>query len=106
MAGQIIAMLKIYYLLLTHFKGDLEREKRWLVFSQSIFAISFFIRACLIIAVMRNKWIAFVRDYPENGDSFLWAMLPMQFVIYDIVPYMTLIASHWYNSTQRQKQAT
>ena len=99
-------MLKIYYLLLNHFEGDLEKEKSWLVFSQSIFAISFFIRSCLILAVVNHKWIAFVRDYPDQGSLAGWAMLPLQFFVYDIVPYATLIVSHCPKKSKRRKNGT
>ena len=67
MLTQLIAMLKIYYLLLKNYQGDLEGEKRWLLISQSIFAFSFFLRSILIVLVLYGHWVAFVRDYPVQS---------------------------------------
>ena len=67
MLTQLIAMLKIYYLLLKNYQGDLEGEKRSLLISQSIFAFSFFLRSILIVLVLYGHWVAFVRDYPAQS---------------------------------------
>lgn len=67
MVTQLIAMLRIYYLLLKNYQGDLEGEKRWLLISQSIFAFSFFLRSILIVLVLYGHWVAFVRDYPGQS---------------------------------------
>ena len=98
-------MLKIYYLLLKHYEGDLEGEKRWLLISQSIFAFSFFLRSVLIVLVLNNHWVAFVRDYPGQGQLSGWILLPLQFIIIDILPYSVLASAHWFNSAKRLEQA-
>ena len=44
-----------------------------------------------------------MRDYHPREvkfGAFLWAMFPLQFIIYNIIPYMTIICFHWYNSQQ------
>ena len=30
--------------------------------------------------------------------NFLWAALPLQFIIYAIIPYLTIIIAHWQNA--------
>jgi len=49
--------------------------------------------------VVTHRWIDFTRDYPEGmiGKSFLTVMFPMQFFIYNIVPYLTLAFMHYQN---------
>ena len=55
---------------------------------------------------MQSKWIAFVRDYPNHGSRAGWAMLPLQFIIYDIVPYATLIVSHCPKKPKQRRNGT
>ena len=66
--------------------------------SQSIFVATFILRVCLILAVADGKWIDFTRDYPEGmTNGFLSAMFPLQFIIYNAVPYSTLMLLHLRN---------
>ncbi len=53
------------------------------------------VRVILIQLVENVKWVNFTRDYPYcmTQTSFL----PVQFVIYNIIPYLTLIYLHWFN---------
>ena len=59
----------------------------------AIFVTGFLIRFILIIAVNRQLWVSFTRDYPD--EMTISRMLPAQFVIYNIIPYSTLVYLHW-----------
>ena len=69
-----------------------------LVKCQSVLAAGYFVRFILIILVYKEKWLDFTRDYPTQGANILWVLLIIQFFFYAIIPYMTLIISHWYNA--------
>ena len=88
----------LYCVILKHFKGDLDREYGIVVRCQSVLATSYIIRCILIVLVNENVWIDFNRDYPTRGTPFTWAMLPFEFIIYNVVPYMTIMFAHWYNA--------
>mmetsp|Transcript_47437 Transcript_47437/g.62764 ORF Transcript_47437/g.62764 Transcript_47437/m.62764 type:complete len:294 (+) Transcript_47437:1-882(+) len=101
--SQIFAMGSLYTIIFKHFKGDLDREYRLLVICQSIFALSFIVRSILIILVANCDWVDFPRDYPDpKGDTALWVMFVFQFLIYNFVPYMTIVGLHWFNLTRSQ----
>ena len=54
-----------------------------------------------------NRWIVFVNDYlAKSGkkSDFLWSMEELQFVLYNFIPYMILILTHWSNATLNKKQ--
>ena len=93
----------LYCIIAGNFKDDLDKEYKLLVVCQTIFAVSFFIRVVLITLVSAHKWIDYTRDYfvpDQNYGKGYWVMFPMQFVIYNFIPYMTIICFHWYNSKQ------
>ena len=80
------------------FTDELNREMMQLLVSQIIFVFTFIMRVGLIFAVMIGTWTDFTRDYPDKMNSkVLTAMFPLQFLIYNIVPYCTLMLLHYRN---------
>jgi hypothetical protein len=66
--------------------------------SQLIFVITFELRVLLIILVARGVWIDLTRDYRLTDlmdIKFLTIMFAFQFIIYNIVPYLTLAYMHY-----------
>ena len=94
----MLILFKLYYIIAKNFKNDLSRERKQLLIYQSIFGVTFMLRVYIIIVVVEDNWVDFMRDYPDNmkGKSQT-AMLPLQFMLYDFLPYMTLIFMHWQN---------
>ena len=72
-----------------------------MIVCQSIFVLSFLIRVCLIAMLQNNKWVDFTRDYPTHMQHTAW--LPLQFFIYNIVPYCTLCYLHWRNFRTKKR---
>ena len=77
--------------------------------SQSIFVFTFILRVVLIILVQFGHWINFARDYPGLPDGlmqnrFETVMFSLQFLIYNIVPYLTLAFMHYENYKPDPKQ--
>ena len=69
-----------------------------LIISQSIYVASFISRCLFWIALIDNKWVDFTRDYPADmGSGFLTAMFPLQFLLFNFVPYSTLMLLHLRN---------
>ena len=99
---QFSVLILLYCVILKYFKGELDREYRLLVACQSVLAVGYILRFALIILVINNNWIDFTRDYPNRStskaDNFQWAALPLQFTVYAIIPYMTIILAHWRNA--------
>ena len=59
---------------------------------------TFLLRVSLVGAVTFEKWVDFTRDYPNHmPNTFTTVMLPMQFLIYNFVPYLTLMLMHYRN---------
>ena len=102
--AQVFVLILLYAIILRHFKGDLEREYGLLVKCQSVLAASYIVRCILIAFVYFKMWIDFNRDYPTKGTPFTWAMLPLEFILYNFAPYMILICAHWYNATTQRDQ--
>ena len=98
-------MIMLYSIILRHFRGDLDREYGLLVTCQSALAVSFITRCVLIALVDAGLWIDFNRDFPKNkGTALTWACLPLEFILYNILPYMMLVSAHWYNATRGEKK--
>lgn len=60
--------------------------------------MSFFIRAILVAGVNLGAagwWNEFQRDYP--GSMHVAFLIPTQFVLYNVLPYMTLMYVHFTN---------
>ena len=77
--------------------------------SQSIFVFTFILRVVLIILVQFGFWINFTEDYPKLPDGlmqnrFETVMFSLQFLIYNIVPYLTLAFMHYENYKPDPKQ--
>ena len=71
-----------------------------LVISEVIFVVTFLLRVALIFCVQKGDWIDFSRDYPDDMKAgFKTAMLPAQFLVYNFVPYITLMYMHYKNFT-------
>ena len=62
-----------------------------------------------MVVVETEGWIIFVRDYEaaniDKRSNFLWAMEELQFLLYNILPYTILIATHWSNAAGAQRVA-
>ena len=96
-------MIMLYTIILRHFQGDLNREYGLTVACQSALAVSFITRCVLIGLVDIGLWVDFNRDYPDaKGTPLTWAMLPLEFILYNIIPYMMLLCAHWYNATRSE----
>ena len=91
----------LFWTIEKNFSSDLDRERKYLLICQSVFVISFTIRLVLIIWVSENDWVDFTRDYPNK--MHVTSMLSLQFIIYNIVPYTTLIYLHYRNLRPQQR---
>ena len=100
-ATLLLSML--IYIISKHFKKDLNLERRQLVICQSIFVSGFVVRVILIFCVYQGLWTDFVRDYPNEMKVPL--CLPLQFIFYNFLPYMTLIYLHWRNFEPKKVEA-
>ena len=85
----------LFIIITKNFKNNLNREKRQLLICQTIFVFSFILRVALIVAVSHFRWVDFTEDYPCDMANTIF--LPMQFLIYNILPYTTLMYLHWWN---------
>ena len=54
------------------------------------------IRTVLISVVITDHWIDFTKDYPEMHIPQT-VFLPLQFSIYNVLPYTTLMYQHYVN---------
>lgn len=94
----LVMLSLLIHIIQKSFTDELNKETRQLLLSQSIFVLTFLLRCCLIVLVIENLWIDFSRDYPDGmtkkGST---AMFPLQFFIYNIVPYNTLAFMHYQN---------
>ena len=77
--------------------------------SQSIFVFTFILRVVLIILVSFGFWINFTEDYSQltgglMQNRFETVMFSLQFLIYNIVPYLTLAFMHYENYKPDPKQ--
>ena len=95
-------MIVLTFLVMTikkTFTNELNREMVELLISQSIFVFTFLIRTGLIFAVKADEWVDFNRDYPDHmeGHATATAMFPLQFIVYNILPYATLMLLHYFN---------
>ena len=82
------------------FTNELNQEMKQLVISEVIFVVTFLLRVALILCVQMELWIDFSRDYPhEMKVGFKTAMFPTQFLVYNFVPYITLMYMHYKNFT-------
>ena len=79
------------------FSSDLNQERKQLVICQSIFVGSFLIRFALIVVVQNEDWVDFSRDYPSNMNPVTTVFLPLQFTLYNVLPYATLMYQHYNN---------
>ena len=107
---QTVILTMLYFVIIKHFKGSLDREYGLLVRCQSVLAFGYLLRFILVILCDADIWIEFTRDYPncmsnnvecqsmDIKTNFLWAALPLQFIIYAIIPYLTIIIAHWQNA--------
>ena len=91
----IIILCMIFWIIGKNFQDNLNKEKRNLLICQSIFVFSFLSRVILIIVVETTKWVDFTSDYPCTMNHTLF--LPLQFIVYNFMPYITLIYLHWWN---------
>jgi len=83
------------------FTDELNQEMKHLVISEVIFVTTFLVRVALIFCVLTHNWIDFSRDYPGNmNSSFQTVMFPLQFLLYNFVPYITLMYMHYKNFTE------
>ena len=62
--------------------------------------MTFLLRVILILCVLNDKWIDFGRDYPLDMPVGLTAMFALQFLVYNFVPYITLMYMHYKNFTE------
>lgn len=88
------------------FTDELNQEMKRLIVSQSTFVATFVIRVILIYLVLFGYWVDFTRDYPEAMASlglFRTAMFPLQFIIYNIVPYVTITYIHHSNFKPKEE---
>ena len=92
----IIMLFMLIYIIKKNFSSDLNQERKQLVICQSIFVTSFLIRFCLICVVQSDHWIDFTKDYP-NMHTTQTIFLPMQFAVYNVLPYTTLMYQHYIN---------
>ena len=91
----MIIMVMLSHIIMRKFKNDLINERNRLLVCQLIFCASFFLRAILIGTVLSNIWYEFTYDYECNmTNRFKTAMLPLQFIFYNVIPYMTLMYLH------------
>jgi len=91
----LIVLAMLSRIIVKHFKENLNRERNRLLFCQIIFGASFFLRAILISTVMSDKWYEFSQDYPqEMTNTAKTAMVPLQFFLYNVVPFTTLVYVH------------
>ena len=95
----------LIYIISKHFKKDLNLERKQLVICQSIFVSGFVVRVILIFCVNQDKWTDFVRDYPDPNKVKVPLCLPLQFIFYNFLPYMTLIYLHWRNFEPKKVEA-
>lgn len=80
------------------FTDELNREMIQLIVSQIIFVFTFILRCGLFVLLIVGHWVNFTEDYPnEMPGPFLTAMFPLQFFIYNIIPYCTLMLLHYRN---------
>ena len=86
------------------FEENLNREKRQLLICQSIFVFSFLLRVILILIVENKEWVDFTSDYPCAMNHTLF--LPLQFFVYNFMPYITLMYLHWWNFRQQSSDRT
>ena len=91
----ILLGMLIYIIKKKNFSAELSKERSQLIICQSIFVISFTIRTTLVVAVQYNAWVDFSRDYPTNMHYTLF--LPLSFIVYNILPYLTMIYMHLIN---------
>ena len=74
--------------------------------SQIIFVFTFVLRVCLIAAVADQFWVDFTRDYPDQMQSKLkCTSFSLQFILYNFVPYITLIILHYKNFKPKPEDA-
>ena len=60
--------------------------------------VSFLSRCAFWAALSQNHWVDFTRDYPGHMENaVLTAMFPLQFLIFNVVPYSTLMLLHLRN---------
>ena len=90
-----LLLIKLFRIIKEYYAQDLSNELKQLLICQTCFVMGFLIRDILIYIVMSGNWVDFTRDYPVDMDRT--RMLPLQFIIYNFVPYMILIYFHWSN---------
>ena len=87
------------------FTDELNQEMRQLVISEITFVGTFLLRVILIFVVQQNKWIDFTRDYPDHMMGyFVTIMFPTQFIVYNFLPYITLMYMHIKNFSKRTER--
>ena len=94
----VILGFLIHTILKTFTDNELSQEMRQLIVSQTIFVCTFMVRVVLIILVTNHRWIDFLRQYPDcMYKNFETVMFSFQFIIYNIIPYSTLMLFHHLN---------
>ena len=94
----VILGFLIHNILKTFTDNELSQEMRQLIVSQSIFVCTFLVRVVLIILVTNKMWIDFLRQYPKcMYEDYKTVMFSFQFIIYNIIPYSTLMLFHHLN---------
>mmetsp|Transcript_47434 Transcript_47434/g.62760 ORF Transcript_47434/g.62760 Transcript_47434/m.62760 type:complete len:117 (-) Transcript_47434:733-1083(-) len=80
------------------FTDELNSEMKQLVITEITFVVTFLLRVILILFVQVGHWVDFTRDYPHDmTPGFETIMFPTQFIIYNFVPYTTLMYMHYKN---------
>ena len=90
-----IILIMLFVIITKNFKNNLNKEKQQLLICQSIFVFSFMVRVCLIAVVQSTNWVDFTQDYPCQMNHTIY--LPLQFLVYNFLPYITLMYMHWWN---------
>ena len=94
----LVMVILLVHIIRKAFTDELNQEMRQLVISEITFVSTFLIRAILIVLVSTHHWIDFPRDYPDKMGGYVRIfMFPMQFLIYNFLPYLTLMYMHYKN---------
>ena len=99
----LISLSLLICIIQRNFREELGRERIHLMLCQTVFVTTFIIRVCMLFFEGQGGWVNFSRDYPSPNYV---RMIPFQFAIYDLAPYMTMISLHWINFRTKPEDGT
>ena len=95
----LTSLFLLMYTVGKNFKDELKRERQNILICSTVFAASFFLQV-----MMTDIFYVVLQVEFEVELAFYFSIFPLELIVYNIIPYSTLMVMHWRNFRPKPEQ--